>query len=189
MLQRDRNRMTGRLCQAALVAGALILVTGCSGGDGHPTDKPSTGMSATPSKDPQAAAKQAILKAYQALAHAEDRTYAQAKLDPEVHTYAGDKMLSDIKTTLFGYKQQGLVVKGKVKRSPKVTALDLDSDPMKAIVTDCVDTTDSDAYNSDTGKAVSYDGPRRHVETATAKRTTDSRWKFYSGTVDRKRTC
>ncbi|MFD5887220.1 hypothetical protein ACFWHQ_14755 [Streptomyces sp. NPDC060334] len=57
--------------------------------------------SAVPAADPQAAEWTAVLTAYGAMTAAETRTYTNAVVDPELEKYATDKVLADIKATLF----------------------------------------------------------------------------------------
>ncbi|MFF3326930.1 hypothetical protein [Streptomyces sp. NPDC002889] len=181
----------------AALSGAVALaavLAGCSGsndGDSKPSQGVSTPAPATSSADPQAAEKAAVLKAYEGLTAAEARTYATAKLDPELEKYAAHKALSDIKVTLFYHQQQGTVMKGDVTRKPDVTALNTESEPLKAVVTDCADSSRYDEVNAKTGKVkeLKSPGPRRHVVTATAQRSKSGAWVFYTYTIERGRTC
>lgn len=182
------RRYWAGLCAAVPLALAL---TGCGdgGGDAKPSQAASAAPSPTRSTDPDAAEKTAVLKAYEGLTAAEARTYATAKLDPELETYAAHKALSDIKVTLFYQQQQGTVMKGDVTRTPKVTALNPDSEPLKAVVTDCADSSQYDEVKTKTGKAIPYKGSRRHIVTSTAQRSKNGKWKFYTYAIDRERTC
>ena len=132
-----------------------------------------------------------MLAVYRSMSAAEVRTYAKAKLDPDLEKYAADKALSDIKATLFYYQQQGTIMKGTLTRSPKVTAISIESDPLKATVVDCVDSSAYDKVSAKTGKAVGSvpSGPRRHVVTSTAERSKTGDWKIYASVIDRERTC
>jgi len=181
--------MKNRLRAAAVVVGALVVVTGCNGGSEQPAEKPSSSPTSKKPKDPQAKAKAAVLKAYGHLVKTQARIYATAKYDPDIEKFATDKALKDVKLTMLYYQDHGTVQKGKVKRSPKVTAINTESEPMKAIVTDCADSSHYDEVDAETGKVVSYDGPRRHIVTSTAYRSDSSDWKFYTVVIDRERTC
>jgi hypothetical protein len=169
------------------VAASLAAVTGC-GSDEPPADKPSTRPTATESKDPHAAEKKDLLDVYQKMVEIEERIYATVDYDEELEKYAAHKALSNIKTTMFYHDQNDTVMKGDVKRSPEVTAFNAEADPMKAVVTDCADSTKYNEVKKKTGEAVPYDGPRRHIVTGTAYRTEDG-WKFFEYAVDRERTC
>lgn len=173
----------------ALIAG--LAAGGCSS-DGEPTDDASTpSTSAASSSDPDAAEKKAVLTAYRAMTDAEARTYASAKLDPKLEQYAAHKALADITETLLWHQQQGTVMKGKVTRSPKVTALSVDRTPLKATIVDCADSSRYDEVDAETGKVVPVtgDGPRRHVVTSTAERSKTGEWRIYTYVIDRERTC
>jgi hypothetical protein len=184
----------GRGSWAAL-AGVVALcatVTGCSGGggDGKALALPSTSPSATSRPpDPDAADKAAVLSAYRAMNAAEEHTYATAKLDPDLSRYATDHALTDIKLTLLAQQDAGTVMKGTVTHSPRVTAIDTAEDPLKAIVTDCADSTHYNEFDAKTGKMTPYNGSRRHVVTSTAMRSPTGSWRFYTSVIDRARTC
>ncbi|MCY0954113.1 hypothetical protein [Streptomyces sp. H27-S2] len=96
------------------------------------------------SVDPQAGEKAALLAAYGAMTAAEERSYATAKVDPELGKHATDKALADIQATLFWYQQRGTVMKGAPVHSPAIDSLDTLGDPLRAAVTDCMD---SSAYD------------------------------------------
>lgn len=174
-----------------MLCGALALgLVGCgSSGDDKAPAVASASTSASKTADPEAAERTAVLRVYQAMNDAETHTYATGKVDPQLEMYAAHKALSDIKVTLFYYQQQGTVMKGSVTRSPQVTSLDTSSVPLKAVVTDCADSSKYDQVNSKTGKVVPYKGPRRHVVTSTAERSKAGPWKFYTSVIERDRTC
>ncbi|WP_095849695.1 hypothetical protein [Streptomyces sp. Ag82_O1-15] len=121
---------------------------------------------------------------------AESRTYKTAKLDPDVEKYAGNKVLADIKATLFYYQQQGVVMQGEMTHDPKITGIDTTAKPMKATLTDCVDSSKYDKTDAKTGKIipVKASGPRRHVNNATAIYTS-GKWVIWTADIDRERTC
>ncbi|MER6392790.1 hypothetical protein ABT236_30540 [Streptomyces sp. NPDC001523] len=84
---------------AGLGVGCCLMVAGCGGvsSDGKPAGAVSSvvSSSAVPA-DPQAVEKAAVLTAYAALTAAEERSYATARVDPELTRYATDKALADI---------------------------------------------------------------------------------------------
>ncbi|MFI0742356.1 hypothetical protein ACH4PU_30420 [Streptomyces sp. NPDC021100] len=184
-----RRRNLFRLTALLLSAGAVVTVSGCGSSAGHTTEQKAPSAAPTPSTDPQAQEKAKVLEVYRAMTDAEARTYATAKLDPELDKYAAHKALSDIKVTLFYQQQQGTEMKGQVSRSPKVTAIDTASDPLKAVVTDCADSSRYDEVRVKTGEVIPYKGSRRHVVTSTAERSKTGDWKFYTYVIDRERTC
>ncbi|MFJ5812146.1 hypothetical protein [Streptomyces sp. NPDC093093] len=140
--------------------------------------------------DPQAAEKTAVLTAYDAMAAAETRSYANAVLDPELEKHATDKALADIKATLFWYQQRDIVMKGAPVHSPRVDSLDRSGGTWRASITDCVDSTAYNKVDKTSGKPVTApSGPRRHVVTSTAQRTNTGPWQIYTSTIERDRTC
>ncbi|WP_432095619.1 hypothetical protein [Streptomyces sp. bgisy100] len=126
-----------------------------------------------------------MLKSYRLMWEARNRTYATAKLAPELKTYAGNKALANIKVTMLYHQDQGTVMKGKPVNSPKVTAIDA----KKATLKDCVDTSNYTEVKAKTGKAVSNgDGPRRHVYNSSAIKS-GGKWVIWTTAIDRGRTC
>lgn len=166
----------------------LCLMAGCTGGssDGKPAAAgPSVATSSAVPVDPQAAEK----TAYGALTAAEERSYATAKVDPELARYATDKALADIQATVFWHQQGKTTMQGTVRRAPKVTTLDTTSKPLRASVTDCADSTGQREVETATGREVPYQGPRRHVVTSTAVRPAGGAWQFLTYVIERDRTC
>lgn len=180
-----RHKLGATLAACALASG----LTACGTTDSQDnTNAPST-TAPRKTADPQAADKKGVLRAYRGMTAAEERTNAKAKLDPAVEDLAKDKALAGIKAALFQQQQDGTIMKGKVRRSPKVTALDpRGSDPRRATVTDCADSSHYDEVHKDTGKKVAYSGSRRHVVTATAQHG-DNGWTFTTYEISRNQTC
>lgn len=182
--------------RAAAVGGAVVLavvLAACGGGNGDAKATATTPAAVVTTTalpaDPDAADKAAVLAAYAGMTGAAERTFATGKLDAKVETYAADKALAGIKVTMVYYQDHGTVTKGVVTHSPKVTAINTASDPLKAVVTDCADSTHYDDVDAKTGKVVPYSGPRRHVVTSTAMRSRTGAWKFYTSVIERDRTC
>jgi hypothetical protein len=168
---------------------ALAAAAGCSSGSDEASPKKSASPSPTKSADPDAAEKAQVLEAYRNMWASRNRTYAKAKLDPKLEEYAGNKALSNIKVTLLYYQDHGTVMRGEPVNSPKVTGIDTSAKPMKATITDCVDTSNYDEVEAKTGKKVPVGtGPRRHVYTATAI-TSHGKWIIWTTSIDRDRTC
>ena len=170
---------------------AVLLLAGC-GGD--PSDdassSPAASVSASPSTDPQAAAKASVLTVYRKMWDAQVKVYASGTLkDSDLETYAADKALSKIKVTALYYQQHGSVMKGKPTLSPKVTAINATKQPHSATITDCVDTTDYVQVDKKTKKPVgTLDGNRRHVATFKANPIA-GKWRITDFDIDRDRTC
>ncbi|MFD9151348.1 hypothetical protein, partial [Streptomyces diastaticus] len=151
----------------------------------------SSSAPASPTADPDAAAKRSVLRAYKEMTTAEARTYATAKLDPQLEEFAGHKALSDISATLFYHQQQKTVMRGTVKRDPEVIKIDLDAAPPSATVEDCADSSKYDEVDAETGKVreLSSSGPRRHLVTAEAVRDKAGTWVFMTYTIKRGQSC
>ena len=139
--------------------------------------------------DPQAGEKAALLAAYGAMTAAEERSYATAKVDPELGKHATDKALADIQSTIFWHQQDGTVMRGSVRHAPVVSMLDASSDPLRAQITDCADSGDYNEVKTTNGATVPYSGSRRHVVTSTAQRTAAGPWQVYTSVIERDRTC
>lgn len=172
-------------------AGVLLVVAGCGSPvkDANPAVGPSAAPASSAAPDPQAGERAAVLAAYRAMAVAEERSYAAAKLDPELARYAADKALAAIQATVFWHQQDGTTMRGTVKRRPVVTALDTASDPLRATVTDCADTGDYNEIKTADGSQMPYEGSRRHVVTSSAQRTRTVPWQIYTSTIERDHTC
>ena len=167
----------------------LTVTAGCSSDTKESSAPKSASPSPSVSADPQAAEKAKVLAVYRSMWDARNRTYASAKLDPKLEDYAGNKALSNIKVTLIYYQDHGTVLKGEPVNSPKVTRVDSTSKPMKATITDCVDSSHYDEVNAKTGKKIlAGTGPRRHVYNATAI-VSNGKWIIWTTEIDRERTC
>ncbi|MFF1561683.1 hypothetical protein [Streptomyces sp. NPDC058279] len=123
------------------------------------------------------------------MSEAEVRSYSGGRLDPELERYATHTALADIKSTLFWYQQRGTVMRGEPVHSPEVTSLETAGDPLRAVITDCVDSSHYDKVDKDGAPAATPSGPRRHVVTSTAQRTKAGSWLIYTSTIERDRTC
>lgn len=110
--------------------------------------------------DPQAAEKAAVLAVYAGMGAAEVRSYAAGALDPELERYATDTALADIKATLFWYQQKNTVLAGQPARSAVVDSIDTASDPRRAVITDCVDSSGYDKVSKDGTPVAVPSGPR-----------------------------
>lgn len=181
---RDRNR--GKAALLLFGVCALAAASSCSADTGDSSAK-ATGASPslTRSADQDAVEKNAVLASYRLMWEARNRTYATAKLDPDLEKYAGNKALSNIKLTMLYHQEHGTVMEGEPVNSPEVTAIDA----TKATLKDCVDTSKYTEVESKTGKTVSNgDGPRRHVYNASAIKT-GGKWIIWTTAIDRGRTC
>ena len=181
----NRSIMTA----AALSMSAALTLAGCS--NSHtPSPTPSAPNMAPSSTDPTTAAKQQVLASYRDMWAAEVKAYSTGSLqNVALEDYAGDKALAGIRETAIFYQDHGIVLKGKPKLSPMVTAIDVTGSPATAAITDCIDSSAFVQVYKATGKPVDLaDTNRRHVETATA-RMIGGKWLIMATTIDRARKC
>ncbi|MFJ3206283.1 hypothetical protein [Streptomyces sp. NPDC086989] len=167
------------------------LLAGCGGGtsDGKAVEPVPAASAAPSSADPDAGERAAVLEAYGALTAAEERSYAAAKVEPELARWATDRALADIQATVFWHQQGKTTMQGSVRRDAKVTVLETSSAPLRATVTDCADSTGQREVETGTGREVPYSGLRRHVVTSTAIRPAGGSWQFVTYVIERDRTC
>lgn len=184
--------LRGRAASAMVLA--LVTLAGCT--DARPntsqTSPPNTPTStpSSPSPDPQASATAEVLAAY--LGFWEAATEARAhpnRRHPRLAKYAIDKALAAEQATIVLYRQQGIVGRGEPKLNPKVIALATNRDPATALIRDCVDVSNVEAFYRDSGQsALAPSKTFRHI--ATAKATIfDGRWVIREITTDRKQPC
>jgi flagellar motor protein MotB len=172
---------------AAALGGALtfaLALAGCGGGDGDdkPSAAPSTAVPtptpATSSADPQAADKAAVLAAYDAMSVEQAKAYRQASANgTELEKHATLDALGQIRNDLARMKEAGTVVRGEIGHDAKVTALDIDAKTPKATVSDCVDLSKYETYDTKAKKVIPLptEQPLRYVMTATVERW-DGQW-------------
>ena len=185
-------RMRRSAAGAGATALAAVLLVGCGSAEKDVAAPASSSSApASPTADPDAAAKRSVLRAYKEMTTAEARTYATAKLDPQLEEFAGHKALSDISATLFYHQQQKTVMRGTVKRDPEVVKIDLDADPASATVEDCADSSRYDEVDAETGEVIKKktSGDRRHVMKAEAFQNKAGDWRFFTHTIERDETC
>jgi hypothetical protein len=156
----------------AAAAAGLLLVTGCgSAGDDEP-DQPKSSATQSKEETGRATAEHGALDAYRGMWDAQVEAYASGSME---NAKLGDYTTGDAATNIISafdyYTQKGLTLKGKPVLEPKVTAVDVKSDPYTATISDCVDTTDYVLVDRATGKPATVDkeDARRPL---TAKATT-----------------
>lgn len=162
----------------AVIGGALTLaltLVGC-GGDGKdakPSFAPSTPAPATSKADPQAAEKQAVLASYDAMTTEELKAYKKADASgTDLEKYATLDALGQIRNALARMREAGTVVRGEIGHDAEVTALDMDAQTPKATLSDCVDLSKYETYDTKAKKVIPLptEQPLRYVATATAEK-------------------
>ncbi len=185
--------MAGGARAAAMLCGAVTLtwaLAGCgsSGGDAKtPEEHPAASQESVPasasstssaSADPQAAEKSAVLAAYDGMTAAQAKAYRQASAkETALEKYATYKALAVIRTDVDRLKASGTIVRGVIGHDAKVTALDLTAKTPKASLSDCVDLSKYQTYDTKARKVIPLPSnqPLRYVATAEAERW-DGRW-------------
>ncbi|MCY0947862.1 hypothetical protein [Streptomyces antarcticus] len=173
--------------RAAALSGAVALalaLAGCGGGggDGKPSAAPSMAAStpgaAKASADPQAAEKAAVLAAYGSMSAEQMKAYRAADAKgTDLEKYATAEALGQIRNDLARMKEAGTVVRGEIGHQAEVTALDMEAKTPKATLSDCVDLSKYETYDTGAQKVIPLptEQPLRYVMTATAERW-DGRW-------------
>lgn len=179
--------VTARQKRVAALCGGVALALGLSGcgggdGDGKPSAAPSAAAStpgaAKASADPQAVEKAAVLAVYEAMSAEQAKAYKVASAKgTQLEKYATLNALSKVELDLARMKQAGTVVRGEIGHDAKVTALDMDAKTPKATLSDCVDLSKYETYDTKAGKVIPLptEQPLRYVATVTAERW-DGRW-------------
>lgn len=148
-------------CLAALV----VLVAGCQSSPAGTSPPPTDRHSAINSpRDPEAAAKAAAVEAYEGMwnAYAKAGETADQKA-PTIRRYATGNARTRIVAALLGYREDGLVTKGRLKMSPKVTSLKPTAEPTTVEILDCADSTHWTTHKRATGEKVDEPAGRREI--------------------------
>jgi hypothetical protein len=193
------HRESGRTALAVAVA-VLAVTAGCSNSPEPPiaagpsprsTESPSPGTGPTrqPSPDPTERAGAAVLAAYRNFRQAEAEVLADYDVGAsQLRRYAIDRARADVQSTVLLFQQEGIVMRGRPRLDPVVTALRSQPTP-RATIRDCLDSTDWEAVYADTGKsAVAPGQPERVVIEATAT-VYEGRWVVEDVVVQRDRPC
>lgn len=166
-------------------SGAGVLVTGlavallCSGctSNGQARHTPSgAAPTASPSEDPAAQARAAAIEAYKGMwdAFAEAGETADQK-SPKIRRYATGNARTRIVAALLGYRDQGVVTRGRLEMSPEVKSLNPASSPSSAEVVDCADSTGWVKQDAKSGRPIKEPAGKRKI-TATVV-VDDGAWK------------
>jgi hypothetical protein len=106
------------------------------------------------------------------------KAYRQAsKAGTELEKYATLDALSKIELDLYRMKQAGTVVRGEIGHDAEVTNLDTSAKTPKATLSDCIDLSKYETYDTKAKKVIPLptNQPTRYRATATAERW-DGRW-------------
>jgi hypothetical protein len=173
--------MSGRY-GLALVAVVLALMTGCSvGAPPSPTppstpDPPSAQALPAPSADDLAGLQ--ALAAYRGMW--EDFLAAGTTSDWQstaLGRHATGQALTNLSRGLYADSANGLVTRGAPVLSPEVASVEPSGAPVRVIVTDCGDSTNSLKYRAADGSLVSERGGGRRLINAVVERQSDGSWK------------
>lgn len=164
----------------------LALLTACNSGDGDSAAEASASVaspSPSPSKDstpadPDAAVKAAVLAAFDGMTTEQAKAYRQASAKgTRLARYATLDALSKIELDLYRMKKAGTVVRGQIGHDAEVTDLDMSAKTPKATLSDCVDLSKYETYDTKAKKVIPLptNQPLRYQATAKAERW-DGRW-------------
>ncbi|MFZ3475753.1 hypothetical protein ACODT3_40290 [Streptomyces sp. 4.24] len=184
------TRRHSRFLAAAAAAAIAVTTAGCSKDDKAAPPPASPPASPSPSADPQAAEKTAILGVYQAFWDAQLKVYATGTMkDTGIEKVATDKAYAKIQATRSYYVDHGSVMKGKPVLSPQISALDMSKTPPAGTITDCVDTTGYVQVSKESGAPVeTLDTKRRHITMYTVLKIGGA-WQVRDLEIDRDSTC
>lgn len=166
---------------AAALGGALALalaLAGCGGGEDDkassaPSATASTPAPATSAADPQEAEKAAVLAAYSSMSAEQMKAYRQASAEgTDLEKYATAEALGQIRNDLARMKEAGTVVRGEIGHDAKVTGVDMDAKTPKATLSDCVDLSKYETYDTRAKKVIPLptEQPLRYVMTVRAEK-------------------
>ncbi|MFB7176916.1 hypothetical protein ACFCYI_04330 [Streptomyces sp. NPDC056257] len=165
-----RNTRFRTLLAAAITTAVAAVTIGCTKENKAAPPPPSPTASPSPSADPQAAEKTALLGVYRAFWDASVKAYSTGSMkNTGIESVGADKAYAKVQATQIYYRDNGFVMTGAPNLSPQVTALDSAAEPPKAIISDCIDSTSYIQVEKQSGKPVeTMDKNRRHVATYTA---------------------
>ncbi|WP_405759606.1 hypothetical protein [Streptomyces sp. NBC_00073] len=138
----------------ALAAGsaAVAVLAGCTSGPAEKKPVATTSASPSASADPQAAVKAEVAAVYRSYWDAQVKAFAKADVrDTGLEKYAFDSAYADALADVAGMKVRGDVMTGAPVLTPQVTAINLDQEPKKASITDCLDVTNWKVVDAKTG--------------------------------------
>ncbi|MFD5425483.1 hypothetical protein [Streptomyces sp. NPDC127084] len=162
---------------AAVLSGGVALalaLAGCDGdGDNKASSVPSTPVPSTSAADPQEAEKAAVLAAYSSMSAEQMKAYRKADAKgTDLEKYTTLDALARIRLDLARMKKAGTVVRGEIGHDAKVTGLDMGAKTPKATLSDCVDLSRYETYDTRANKPIPLptEQPLRYVMTVRAEK-------------------
>ncbi|MER5352593.1 hypothetical protein ABT093_19950 [Kitasatospora sp. NPDC002551] len=118
------------------------------------------------------------------------KAYTAGSLDgvDNLEAYTADKALAGVKVAVAYYEKNNLAVKGHPLLTPQVQAVDLQGQPNRVTIRDCVDTSNFLPVNKTTGQQSITDGKYRQVMNSVVQ-LLDGRWLVTDSAYDREQTC
>jgi len=176
-----------------LAAALLLGVTGCAHSSGQVAQvgsAPAATASPTPTQDPDQAATAQILAAYtgmrQAQAAAEDAGTVQ---NVSLGSYAAGQALIEIVTAVGQDAGNGWRMVGAPVLDPKVTALELNSRPPTATVTDCMNVAGWHTVDQFTGKDITAPSTHSSFVSVSQAQLGQDGWRITETEVNRSKPC
>ncbi|MFI6658175.1 hypothetical protein ACIBL8_21930 [Streptomyces sp. NPDC050523] len=185
------------LAAASLTLCAAIVLSACGSSDGDSkasaqTSAPaSSPTSLTASTDPDAAEKEAVLKAYDAFWTAQVKAYAQGDIKgTDLKKYATKDALGGVMGDVLVMKRAGTATTGTPKHRTKVTALALSGSTPTATVEDCLDISNWKTVKKKSGQVQPFPSnqPLRYITTAKAEKW-GKQWMITKLTPEGSRAC
>ncbi|MFF4189071.1 hypothetical protein ACFYZ9_38370 [Streptomyces sp. NPDC001691] len=184
------HRTAKKRWRAAATAIALVALAGACSSNAAPklADKnPSTAAnstSTTPSQPPQStspedAQKAAVLASYNSMWVAQMKAYRKADAaGTDLEKYATLDALGKVRIDLARMKERGTVIRGDMGHQVTLTSLDLKAKTPTAALTDCVDLSNWQTWDTKANKAIPLPTaqPRRYLATVKAQRWDGDRW-------------
>ncbi|GGM20686.1 hypothetical protein GCM10010129_76260 [Streptomyces fumigatiscleroticus] len=166
-----------------LTATAGMSACSSSDGDSKASTQPPTAVSpsSSPSSSPTdayAEEKAAALAAYSGMTTEQAKAYRQASIKgTALEKYATLDALSRIELDSYRMKEAGTVVRGEIGHDAEVTGLDMTSKTPRATLSDCVDLSRYETYDTKAKKVIPLptNQPVRYRATAEAERW-DGHW-------------
>ncbi|MFJ8073891.1 hypothetical protein ACIQ7Q_08150 [Streptomyces sp. NPDC096176] len=182
-----------KACTGAAAA-VLLLLTGCSSsGEEEPGPPKASSTAQGKEQKERSAAERGALAAYRGMWDAQVKAYSTGSMEnARLGDYTTGEAAKNVISAFTYYNGRGLTFKGKPKVTPKVTAIDVKSDPYTATISDCVDTTDYVLVKRTSGKPVAVaedDNRRPWTATATTAKAGGTEWRISDYTIDKDRTC
>ncbi|MFK0016957.1 hypothetical protein [Streptomyces sp. NPDC091027] len=187
---RSRSTRFRAILAAAAVTTALASVTtGCTK-EYKAAPPPSPATPTSPSADPQAAEKTALLGVYRAFWDASLKAYSTGSMkNTGMESVGADKAYAKVQATQIYYRDNGFVMTGEPVLSPQVTAMETAAEPPKATITDCIDSTAHIQVEKQSGKPVeTRDKNRRHTAVYTALKIGGA-WQIRDFDISRDQLC